>query len=108
MDSNETPTNPAQNLQTSTGFTSHKVGEGIQWISIELYAANLRTLGKNFAVQIKEFTDYVKKCEHMAVEDVGEEIANSMLAYRHAEDAVMRLGKVIQAYHGGENIYDKK
>lgn len=38
-----------------------------------------------------------------AKEDRGEEAANLMLAYRHMEDCVMRLGKVIQAFNGGEN-----
>lgn len=36
-------------------------------------------------------------------EDRLEEIANLMLAYRHMEDCIMRLGKVIEAYNGGEN-----
>lgn len=40
--------------------------------------------------------------------DRGEMIANTMLAYRHLEDARMRLGKVIQAYDGGISIYDRK
>jgi hypothetical protein len=39
--------------------------------------------------------------------DRGEMIANAMLAYRHLEDARMRLGKVIQAYDGGVSVYDK-
>jgi hypothetical protein len=29
------------------------------------------------------------------------------LAYRHLEDASMRLGKVIQALDGGVSVYDK-
>lgn len=33
--------------------------------------------------------------------DHGEAIANIMLAYRHLEDARMRLGKVFQAMNGG-------
>lgn len=33
--------------------------------------------------------------------DDDEAIANIMLAYRHLEDASMRLGKVIQALYGG-------
>ena len=33
--------------------------------------------------------------------------ANLMLAYRHLEDARMRLGKVLQARDGGVSIYDK-
>lgn len=32
--------------------------------------------------------------------DKGEMIANIMLAYRHMEDARMRLGKVFEAYYG--------
>lgn len=39
--------------------------------------------------------------------DQGEMKANIMLAYRHIEDAIMRVGKVIQAYDGGRSIYDK-
>ncbi len=33
---------------------------------------------------------------------------NIMLAYRHLEDASMRLGKVIQALDGGISVYDKR
>ena len=32
---------------------------------------------------------------------------NIMLAYRHLEDARMRIGKVIQAHDGGVSCYDK-
>jgi len=42
-----------------------------------------------------------------AVADAGEVKANIMLAYRHLEDARMRLGKAIQAYDGGTSVYDK-
>jgi hypothetical protein len=37
----------------------------------------------------------------------GEAVANVMLAYRHLEDASMRLGKAIQALDGGVSVYDK-
>ncbi len=37
----------------------------------------------------------------------SEMLANITLAYRHLEDACMRLGKVIQAYNGGVSVYDK-
>jgi len=37
----------------------------------------------------------------------GEMKANIMLAYRHLEDARMRLGKVVQAYDGGSSCYPK-
>jgi hypothetical protein len=32
--------------------------------------------------------------------------ANVLLAYRHLEDASMRLGKAIQAIDGGVSVYD--
>lgn len=38
----------------------------------------------------------------------GETGANAMLAYRHLEDASMRLGKCIQAIDGGVSVYDKE
>ena len=37
-----------------------------------------------------------------------EAIANIMLAYRHMEDASMRLGKALQALDGGVSVYDKR
>lgn len=37
--------------------------------------------------------------------DSAEMIANVMLAYRHIEDARMRLGKVIQAFEGGVLVF---
>ena len=39
--------------------------------------------------------------------DYPEALANVMLAYRHLEDARMRLGKVLQAMDGGVSVYDK-
>lgn len=47
------------------------------------------------------------KYQLQPVSDKGEMIANVMLAYRHLEDAAMRLGKVIQAWDGGVSVYDK-
>jgi hypothetical protein len=41
------------------------------------------------------------------VADSAEMKANLMLAYRHLEDAAMRLGKVIQVKDGGKSLYDK-
>ena len=43
--------------------------------------------------------------EQTAVGQHSEMKANIMLAYRHLEDARMRLGKVIQAYDGGTSCY---
>lgn len=38
----------------------------------------------------------------------AEAYANATLAYRHLEDASMRLGKAIQAIDGGTSVYDKE
>ncbi len=40
-------------------------------------------------------------------EDRGEVIANLTLAFRHLEDASMRMGKAIQARDGGVSVYDR-
>lgn len=40
-------------------------------------------------------------------EERSEMIANVKLAYRHLEDARMRIGKAIQAFDGGESCYPK-
>lgn len=37
----------------------------------------------------------------------SEIMANIQLAYRHLEDARMRIGKVIQAYDGGKSVYPR-
>jgi hypothetical protein len=37
--------------------------------------------------------------------DVGEYVANAKLAYRHLEDAKMRIGLSIKALTGGVSIY---
>ena len=39
--------------------------------------------------------------------DRAEMHVNIDLAYRHLEDARMRLGKAIQAFDGGKSAYDK-
>lgn len=36
----------------------------------------------------------------------SETVANLTLAYRHLEDASMRLGKALQALDGGVSVYD--
>lgn len=62
--------------------------------------------------KIKEVGQYVLDMKQnipetlYASSDKGEMIANITLAYRHLEDAAMRMGKAIQAFEGGKNIYD--
>lgn len=42
------------------------------------------------------------------IENRSEVIANIILAYRHLEDASMRLGKALQDQDGGVSVYDKR
>lgn len=67
----------------------------------------------NFRAQIKELAKQVKlakenksKCEVNSIEDLDEEMANMMFAYRHLEGASMRIGKTLQAFAGGVSPYD--
>lgn len=66
---------------------------------VEKYRGALEEGGK----EILALCTAVKKGEipEAVGEDRGEVIANLMLAYRHVEDARMRLGKVYQARNGG-------
>ncbi len=57
-------------------------------------------------VQIKAAAEAVLAMKNNTM--AGEAVANVMLAYRHLEDASMRLGKVIQAIDGGVSVYDKR
>lgn len=65
---------------------------------------NIKAIGKQ-VLELKNFT--VGMTELTQVSDKGEMIANVTLAYRHLEDAAMRLGKAIQAYETGNSIYDQ-
>lgn len=59
---------------------------------------------------ITESVDFYKKdissAEPTENENRGEVMANITLAYRHLEDAKMRLGKVIQHLSGGVSVCD--
>ncbi|HJQ59440.1 MAG TPA: hypothetical protein VJ890_21210 [Vineibacter sp.] len=58
--------------------------------------------------EIKAVADKVRAMRSANLSTVpGETIANVMLAYRHLEDASMRLGKAIQALDGGVSVYDR-
>jgi hypothetical protein len=67
-------------------------------------------------VKIKQAAAELKVCKAEmaasndlpALADKGEVLANLTLAYRHLEDASMRVGKAIQAYDGGASVYDKE
>jgi hypothetical protein len=57
---------------------------------------------------IKETAADLLALKHGMAGAEAEAIANLMLAYRHLEDASMRLGKVLQALDGGVSVYDKR
>ena len=69
--------------------------------------AGFRGRIKAVATDLLEFKKKKTSVPSNDVEDPAEVIANMTLAYRHLEDAAMRLGKVIQAYDGGTSVYDK-
>ena len=81
---------------------------GRPWMAIETELTHLRRSAKSTAELTKGLMKH--PCFEVAdnsVMDAGEMKANIMLAYRHLEDAVMRMGKVIQAHDGGVSVYDK-
>lgn len=51
--------------------------------------------------------DEMQQVEHISAAHILEMDDNIILAYRHLEDARMRLGKAIQAFDGGVSIYQK-
>lgn len=66
-----------------------------------------KTECEDFRRQLKPIADDLIARVHQDGELRPEVIANIMLAYRHLEDASMRLGKAIQAIDGGISVYDK-
>jgi hypothetical protein len=60
-----------------------------------------------FRRELKPFAERVNALRQQRTIANGEAIANITLAYRHLEDASMRLGKAIQALDGGVSVYDK-
>ena len=60
---------------------------------------------EDFRRQIKVVADALNM-QRGAGNMPGEIGANVTLAYRHLEDASMRLGKAIQAIDGGVSVYD--
>jgi len=62
--------------------------------------------GRTAIEQCKEQIDALRKsCEGQVFPD--EAVPNIILAYRHLEDARMRLGKAIQALDGGTSCYPR-
>jgi hypothetical protein len=68
----------------------------------------IRTTIKNVAASTRKAIDTMPKLPTIEGETRGEVMANLTLAYRHLEDASMRIGKAIQARDGGKSVYDPK
>lgn len=66
---------------------------------------------KRLRQEIKDLCPAVYDLRHPESQDHPERLSemssNIILAYRHLEDAAMRLGKAIQAADGGVSVYDK-
>lgn len=82
-----------------------------QQTSFEEVVKNVRgeldTFEKRLLAIKEELASPTSRIPAVQGENRGEMIANVMLAYRHLEDARMRMGKVLQARDGGVSVYDK-
>lgn len=58
---------------------------------------------KQLAVELLTLREFGS---HPAAYDRAEVAANLILAFRHLEDASMRIGKMLQAFDGGVSVYD--
>jgi hypothetical protein len=72
-------------------------------VSAESLRAKLKDVGAEILILKK---DYLTETSTGDKDLDGEVIANTVLAFRHVEDAAMRLGKVLQALDGGVSKYD--
>lgn len=59
----------------------------------------------NILLALKTHSDFEKDENYIGQH--GEMKTNIMLAYRHLEDARMRVGKILQAAGNGVSIFDK-
>lgn len=78
-------------------------------LGIEQFITAVRALRKDLKL-IAETVWLLRYPETQNPEHVGrlpEMSANVSLAYRHLEDASIRLGKAIQAADGAQSVYDK-
>lgn len=76
--------------------------------NIEPQCEELRDKTRDIGVEVRDLMEH----EHfLGPEDFkgqhSEMKSNIMLAYRHLEDARMRLGKVMQQIQGGVSCFDK-
>ena len=78
--------------------------------TVENGARTLRVALKEIGERIALLKGYANEPSALIPPDAdrGELMANITLAFRHTEDAAMRLGKAIQAYDGGRSCYDDR
>lgn len=74
----------------------------------KLQCNDQRRVIQTVKVRVRSFMEaHVFACEESYKNQHAEMKANIMLAFRHLEDARMRIGKVLQAADDGVSIYDK-
>jgi len=80
---------------------------------VETKERTFDTRCSDLRLQLKDVGERIQRLKRRTAEsatqpgeDRSEELANLTLAFRHLEDAEMRLGKAIQAYDGGRSVYD--
>lgn len=76
-------------------------------INFRAHCDTLRSDIEDLKLAVSFTKSEYRKTDIAPGEDRNEALANLTLAYRHLEDARMRIGKAIQAYDGGQSIYDK-
>ena len=75
---------------------------------LETRCENVRGEIKDLAEVVKSFmNDDWFQNEQAFANQHGEAKANIMLAYRHLEDARMRVGKIVQQIQGGVSKFDR-
>lgn len=68
----------------------------------------LRNKLRQLAIEVNELHSHPHFSEPEHYKSQHDEMhANIMLAYRHLEDATMRIGKAVQAYDGGISVYPR-
>lgn len=67
---------------------------------------SVKAVADHVLVFSKELKMQPRSADAVQAELDGEMIANTILTFRHLEDAAMRLGKVLQANNGGVSKYD--
>jgi hypothetical protein len=81
----------------SDAITENRVRQRCQDLRLEILGCAEQTLALKKHIQANLASE-----RH---EDHGEMLANATIAYRHLEDARMRIGKVLQAQDGGKSVY---